>query len=796
MIKPELLAPVGHMEALKAAVFAGADGVYLGGKEFNARINAANFSRDELVEAVEYCHIFGVHVYITINILVKDKEIKQVLEYIHFLYKSGVDALIIQDTGLFYLIKKVFPDLPLHSSTQMFIHGLHGVKLLEELGFERIVLARELTAKEIKHIVDNTQAEIKIFNHGAMCVCYSGQCLMSSMIGGRSGNRGSCAQPCRKPYELWQGGKLVDTGHVLSPKDLNSLDIISNLIETGAHSFKIEGRKKSAQYVFTVVSAYRKLIDAYCQGNELNLTEKENLDIEQVFNRKFTQGYFPQEKLTQDEFIAKDNPKKRGVLLGEVSAVKNNCAVVKLENHVTIGDGLLILGDRTEFGEVLNSITDELGNDIECGSIGQKVCFSLKKKVAKGDKLYKTSDSELATNLKTLLKTEYPRKLPVFVEVVLKINEPLVAKVVYEDIVIEFQSKRIVEEAINKPIDKARIKEQFSKLGNTPFALTEISINMDENSIVPISEINEARRVMISELTQRITKVVRPSIEVKSIDEALHISTHINQFDQSKLVVKTSRIELLPEIAKSKVDEIIFGGDIEFKLCEYIKAVELCQKHGKDIRLAFPSVTRYAYIQNLIKNIDKIQELKPKGILLSNYELISLFKETELPLEADYKFNAFNRYSLLKLQELGFSSAYLALELNQSEIGTIAKNSQMELGLYVHGNTELMVSEYSLFNEPRQFGYLKDKLGYEFPVKTDDQNRTHVYNGKKLSLYDELNHIKNINKYRIDITDEDVDEILYTIEGYKEKLKGNSKVYDKLTASNPEITKGHYKRGV
>lgn len=380
MIKPELLAPVGHMEALKAAIFAGADGVYLGGKEFNARINAANFSRDELVEAVEYCHIFGVRIYVTINILLKDKELKQVLEYIHFVYKIGVDALIIQDIGLFYLIKRIFPNLPLHSSTQMFIHGLPGAKLLEELGFERIVLARELTAIEIKHIVDHTKAEIKIFNHGAMCVCYSGQCLMSSMIGGRSGNRGSCAQPCRKPYELWQNGKLVDAGHVLSPKDLNTLDIISNLIETGAHSFKIEGRKKSAEYVFTVVSAYRKIIDASFYGKELRLSEKEMLDIEQVFNRKFTQGYFLQDKLTQEEFIAKDNPKKRGVLLGTISIVKNNYAVVKLENHIAVGDGLLILGNHTEFGEVLSYLTDESGRNIERGVAGQKVHLFLKKR--------------------------------------------------------------------------------------------------------------------------------------------------------------------------------------------------------------------------------------------------------------------------------------------------------------------------------------------------------------------------------------------------------------------------------
>ncbi|MPW26323.1 hypothetical protein GC105_11035 [Alkalibaculum sp. M08DMB] len=793
---PELLAPVGHMEALKAAVFAGADAVYLGGKEFNARMNADNFSREELIEAVKYCHIFEVNIYITINILLKDKEIKQVIDYIYFLYDIGVDALIIQDLGLFFLLNKIFKELPIHSSTQMFVHSLYGVKLLEELGFERIVLARELTANEVKYIVDHTNKEIKIFNHGAMCLCYSGQCLMSSMIGGRSGNRGCCAQPCRKTYELWSENNQIDKGHLLSPKDLNTLDRVSSLINTGAHSLKIEGRKKSAEYVYTVVSAYRKLIDASYIGDKVSLSARELLDVEQVFNRKFTSGYLFTEKLTQEELIIKDNPRKRGVLVGEVISIKGNMSCIKLTNHITLGDGLLVLGKNTEYGETLNELYDEYGKEIEHGSTGEKVIVSLRKSVHNGDKVYKTSDSTITSNLKELLNKEFPRIIPIKMNVSLRIGEVIKAQAQWKENRFEFSGTKIVEKAKNKPLEIKRIQDQFSKLGNTPFKLSEISVELDENAIVSISELNEVRRALIEKITDKIIKVDRPIIEVKNISQALEIKPIIKSVLKNKLVVNTSRIDLLPYIAGSNADEIIFGGDIEFDIILYAKAVEICKKHNKSIMLSFPSVTRNKYIENLLKYIKQIKCIEPNGVLIGNYEILSIFRKTGLRLESDYKFNAFNRFALLQLEELGFESAYLPLELNQNEINIIVKNRNIDIGLCVHGNTELMVTEYSLLKEPGKIGYLKDKLEFQFPVYTDFMNRTHIYNGKKLSLYDEIDKIENVSKYRIDITTEEVDEVLYTIEGYSDRLRANYKNYEGLTTKNSNITKGHYKRGV
>lgn len=261
--KPELLSPVGSFETLIAAVANGADAVYLGGKNFSARQYASNFDDQELIKALEYCHLQGVKVYVTINTLLKENELKQILEYMIFLYNIGVDAFIIQDFGLLKVLQSIMPRVPIQSSTQMTIHSLEGVKLLEEQGFYRVVLARELTLGEIEDIVEKSNVEIKVFNHGALCISYSGQCLMSSIIGGRSGNRGRCAQPCRKKYRLvdlkTQRQVKNAEGFLLSPKDLNTIEQIQYLIDSGVHSFKIEGRMKRPEYV-AIVTADRKSV--------------------------------------------------------------------------------------------------------------------------------------------------------------------------------------------------------------------------------------------------------------------------------------------------------------------------------------------------------------------------------------------------------------------------------------------------------------------------------------------------------------------------------------------------------
>ena len=285
MSKVELLSPAGDLECLKVAVQNGANAVYFGAEEFNARVNGKNFDREELVQAIEYAKLRGVKTHLTLNILIKDSEFEDAIKLVKFAYNSGIDAVIIQDLGLARKVIELFPDLEVHSSTQMTIYNLDGVKEIKNLGFSRCVLARELSIDEIEHICKNTDIDIEVFIHGALCICYSGQCLMSSMIGGRSGNRGKCAGTCRLPYTLLKDSEEKIKGYLLSSKDVCTLDIIPELINAGVKSFKIEGRMKSKEYVGIVTSIYRKYIDLAESEKEYKVDEKDREKLMQIFNR-------------------------------------------------------------------------------------------------------------------------------------------------------------------------------------------------------------------------------------------------------------------------------------------------------------------------------------------------------------------------------------------------------------------------------------------------------------------------------------------------------------------------------
>jgi len=337
MNKIELLAPAGSLEALKVACECGADAVYFGGTKYSARANAGNLTDEEITEGIRYAHIRGVKIYITINTLVFDREMEAVINYIDFLVKADVDAVIIQDMGLANRIREEFPELDIHASTQMTIHDINGAKLLKDMGFKRIVLARELSLEEVISIKNKVGIEVEVFGHGALCISWSGQCLMSSMIGGRSGNRGKCAQPCRKKY---------NSSFSLSTKDLNTIDFIDELIKSGVTSLKIEGRMKNSEYVAVTIFNYRTAIDAAYSNSEFN-TRLPNYELEATFNREFTKGYLLKEK--RREIVSADRSDNRGILLGNVVNQKGNFLRIKLENNFLCdGDGIEIQTKKRE----------------------------------------------------------------------------------------------------------------------------------------------------------------------------------------------------------------------------------------------------------------------------------------------------------------------------------------------------------------------------------------------------------------------------------------------------------------
>ena len=337
----EILSPAGNFECLKAAIMAGADAVYLGGKLFGARAFSNNFTDEELIEAIKYAHLYNVKVYVTVNTLIYEREVENFLSYVDFLYKNNVDALIIQDIGMMDLIRKTYPNLELHASTQMHIHNIEGVKLVEKLGLKRAVLARETSIDTIKYIKENTGIELEIFVHGALCISYSGQCLMSALIGNRSGNRGSCAGCCRQPYNLISNNKKVnDEKYILSTKDLCSLDIIGKLIDIGVDSFKIEGRMKSPEYVYMATKIYRTAVDSYLKTGKVKIDEKYILDLKKIFNRNFTKGFLNNAK--NDEITYSYRPNHQGIKIGKVIKCQNNYVTIKLADELNINDGIRI----------------------------------------------------------------------------------------------------------------------------------------------------------------------------------------------------------------------------------------------------------------------------------------------------------------------------------------------------------------------------------------------------------------------------------------------------------------------
>nr|MDA8234425.1 U32 family peptidase [Clostridia bacterium] len=515
--RPELLAPVGSWEALVAAVENGADAVYLGGKLFSARQYANNFSDEEMKKALDYAHFRGVRVFVTVNTLMADRELEQCLEYLRFLYEAGVDAVIVQDLGLVRLGRKLLPGLELHASTQMTVHNLEGVRLLEDLGFNRVVLSREVTLENMRYIRENCRAELEVFVHGALCVSYSGQCLMSSLIGGRSGNRGRCAQPCRLKYNLVgeKGENLSgeDVGmHLLSPRDLNLVEHLPQLIEAGVKSFKVEGRMKRPEYVATVIRIYREALNRYFLARDYAVTAEDLKNLTQVFNRDFTTGYLYGNE--GRNLMSFKRPNNRGLRLGRIEKFnpKTKEAEISLDDDLQVGDGLEVWvtqGGRQ--GVVVNSMAVQ-GRRVEGARAGERVAIQIPGKMRPGDRVFKTLDAGLMNRARsTFINVKEGRRVPVRAEVKVSLGQPLLITMTDEDgNKGEGRTGFLAEAARKRPLTEETVRGQVDRLGNTPFTLQEFSCTIEGELMVPVSEINEARRQAVEQLEEQRLSKYRP----------------------------------------------------------------------------------------------------------------------------------------------------------------------------------------------------------------------------------------------------------------------------------------------
>ena len=798
----ELLAPVGSFEALKAAVQNGANAVYLGGKDFGARASANNFDRDELKEAVKYAHIRGVQVFVTTNTLRKENEIEDFLEYAKFLYDIDVDAIILQDIGMARLIKRELPDFELHASTQMVAHSLEDVKYLESVGFDRVVLAREVTVEEIKYICDNCKADIEVFVHGALCVCYSGQCLMSSMIGNRSGNRGRCAQPCRQRYELIDvyTGEVVNSNgdYLLSPRDLNAIEEIDKVIDAGVHSLKIEGRMKRPEYVATVIDGYRKTIDEYLATNKLNVSDETINDLYTIFNRKFTKGLLLGD--VGKDMMNSQLPNNQGLYVGTVVDYNKKAKrlKIKLANTLKKGDGINLGGGT--IGRIIKN-----GNIETIGYKGETIELDFVGEARKGQIVFKTSDSELMDRVQaTFTQDKEFVKNIIDAKITIKLGQkPILTLKDRHSNEATIEGDKIVEEAMKVALSKEKVETQLRKLGNTPYELDLLEIELDDNVSLPISLLNQMRRDCIELLDKERVSIKNRKYKNKIVK---YKPVLYNRNKQQGISVKVKNLEQLESALECGVDRIYYEDTNTID-----KAMSLAMKYNKKVIYSAPRIIRNKEYNHLAK----ANNAGVESVQVGNYGSIDYFKDKKLNI--DYYLNAFNSETINYYKEIGADTLCISQELNINEIKETIKYTDINIESVVYGYTPLMITEYCPMGvivrdckKDKRVAKCKESIyalrnskGDEFRVSQDIFCRSTIYNSNVTCMLDNLYelHEIGINVLRLDFTLEDKGTVKEVIEAYQEVLSNDyklgtkaTKLYNKLDEKG--TTAGHYYKGV
>ena len=724
MVK-ELLSPVGNKECLYAAIHNGADAVYLGGKHFGARKFAGNFTKEELKEAVEYAHLYGVKVYVTVNTIIYNNEIDELIEYVDYLYKIGVDALIMQDIGMISLVRDNYPDLEINASTQIHNHNNYGIELLKELGIKKIVLDRELSLKEIENL-DNT-IEKEVFIHGALCNSYSGCCLFSSLNGGRSGNRGECVQSCRLPYKLIKNDKYIETPYkyLLSTKELNTTNKIKELMDSNITSFKIEGRMKSPTYVGYITKIYRKLIDNYYQNKSLELTDEEQDNLKILFNREFTNGY-----LFNDKVMNIKSSNHQGLEIGKVLEVTSKKIKIKLTKTLYQEDGIRF--KDSGLGMIANMIYNDKDLLINKGLPGDIIYLDNKIDLKKQDILIKTSSAYLE---KEILSVE-EKKIPIDINI--KNN-----KIEFIDDKGNIVSTDIeISPAINRPTTKEEIIEKITKLGNTPFKENNINIDIPENIFISMKLLNESRRILIENLIKKRSKINRTSkLSSSNLD---YIEEKNNNYEISVLARTKEQVEASLELNVNRiyVDEELWK--------EY--------KDNDKIYLRLPRVS-------------KEYKIEANNVLVTELGGINAYHNSNMI--SDYYLNVVNNHSIKYLLDKGVKRVTLSPEINYDNLDDYIKD---KVELIIYGRIELMLTKSCPISEvlnncpcsTDDKYYIEDINKNRYPV-IHNNCLTHIMHYKNINYLDKLSYYKNIGirSFRLELFDENYDETNKLIEKIK-----------------------------
>ncbi len=785
--KVEILSPAGSYESLKAAIAAGADAVYIGGTRFGARAYANNLTEEELLEAIDYVHLHGRKIYLTINTLLKEHELcNELYDYLLPYYKQGIDAVIVQDIGVLTYIKEQFPDLPIHASTQMTITNVLGAQFLKSLGAERIVTAREMQLSEIEEIAKNTDVEIESFVHGALCYCYSGQCLYSSLIGGRSGNRGQCAQPCRLPYRT---DNQKDTQYVLSLKDICTLEYIPELVEAGIDSFKIEGRMKKPEYVALVTAMYRKYVDLYlkCGKKAFRVEEKDREMLMDLYNRGGSHGGYYHTKNGR-EMLSLERPNHAGVPALQVMKCKGRNVMVKALVDIHKGDVIELPDGAENF---------TFGMDVLKGQT-TTITTHKNQKFSQDHILNRTRNESLLQWIKASI-IDSKSKMKINGQLKLSVKEAARLVIEYQDITVEVAGEK-AQEAVNQPMNAERVEKQMRKTGNTLFEFDKFKIELDGNLFMPMQALNELRRTGIEALEKQILLSFRRTEKQK----VLHTDESEKTHNSMPMYVYVENLEQWEEALNFDYAERIYldcnALNKAWANLDIPNIIDRTHKSGKQIYLGMPHIFRKETILKYEEAYDNIMKASWDGVLIRNYESYAFLKNHGYSgkIVTDYNLYQFNKYAKEFWKNEMIESTTAPLELNFKELKEVGvENSE----LVVYGYFPMMVSAQCVKKTTegckKQKGqiFIKDRYQKQFAVKNHcDYCYNIIYNTAPVVLTDQKMEILELNPkaIRLHFTTENRQSMRKIMELYNEVFyKGGQAIEPEF-----EFTRGHFKRGI
>lgn len=768
----ELLAPAGNMEALKAAVANGCDAVYFGMQKFGARAYSTNFDMDSLQEAVAYAHLRDVKIYVTMNTIVFEDEIEEMRAQLQQLNEAGVDGVIVQDMAVFDEIVRKYPDMEAHCSTQMGIDDLEGTLLWKELGAKRVVLSREVPIEKVKEIRRIAKVPIEIFVHGALCVSYSGNCLMSGLIGYRSGNRGRCVGSCRKPYELLDRttGKSLGISYLLSTRDLNTIDRIDQLKDID--SLKIEGRMKEPAYVANVVAAYRAALDGRASAEE-----KDNL--KKTFNRTFTKGYLFHEDPKDLSNIQR--PNNFGYEIGRITGAFRGMYEITLNRQQRLNQNDIIRIDHNDEDVNLSVVKlyDRDGNLINRAD--HVCCIRIKEKLSKGDVVYKTKDYLFYKELDDRLEGEF-RRFPLDLKVYAYPDSHLVIDAEGLGCSFLYESEEILQTAENRPTTREQVEKQLSRLNDTVFTLQNLQFE-EYDAFIPVKMLNQARRAVVQGLYDaRLQSKPRRVLQT---------------------LAKEDRATGAAQAASGQIGAGAAANGSTRAACRepYLTAtVTTRQQYDACMRCGIKEV----YFENIIRRNQVEYKEKEGRVLIGGYGGLYHYRNTN-PFVTDYSFNVVNAETCRQLYALGAERVTLSYEINRKQIGDLIDAYEKENGttpaleMIVYGRAPLLFTKYCPLKKMDQCGScrtgsyeIRDEYG-TFPILSHSDCTTTILNGKILNLLDEMPSIRGVEAFRLNFTIESEEEVEKVVRAAQRKLEGTE---GRALFRQDMDTRGHFNREI